>query len=141
MKPPRTWSKVLLPHPLGPTTVTNSPSAIARRSRWSTSSVRPSRTYAFLSPTTSSAGVRISRHLVVRRPGQQALEGGPRPLGRSALTPDATVAEPTGERAGELTFLADLAREPPDRFDTAPTAGDVARQSLRGVTLAARGAR
>src|SRR6266852_8133955 len=126
MKPPRTWSKVLLPHPLGPTTVTNSPSATDRRARSSTSSVRPSRAYIFRSPTTSSAGVAIlGCFAAVRRPGQQALEGRSRPLGRPTLALESAVAEPARERAGELALLADLARQPDDRLDPPLTARDV----------------
>src|SRR6266850_789314 len=125
MKPPRTWSKVLLPHPLGPTTVTNSPSATARRARSSTSRVRPSRAYAFRSPTTSSAGALISHGLAARRPGQQALEGRSRLLGRAAFAPDTTVAKPARERAGELALFADLTREPHDRVHPAPPAVDM----------------
>src|SRR5207253_10942301 len=69
------FRSVLLPHPLGPTTVTNSPSATDRRARSSTSSVRPSRAYVLRSPTTSSAGVLISGGLGgARRPGQQRSE-------------------------------------------------------------------
>src|SRR6267142_6471686 len=141
MKPPRTWSKVLLPHPLGPTTVTNSPSATARRARSSTSRVRPSRAYAFRSPTTSSAGALISHGLAARRPGQQALEGRSRLLGRAAFAPDTTVAKPARERAGELALFADLTREPHDRVHPAPPARDVARQGLPHVGLTARGLR
>src|SRR5437773_1052955 len=141
MNPPRTWSRVLLPHPLGPTTVTNSPSATARRARSSTSRVRPSRAYAFRSPTTSSAGALISGRLAPRGPGEQTLEGCPRPLGRPAFAPDTTVAEPAGQLAGELALLADLARQPDDRLHPPLAAHDVARQGLPHVRLAADGPR
>src|SRR5207253_5782019 len=142
MKPPRTCSKVLLPHPLGPTTVTNSPSATDRRARSSTSSVRPSRAYVLRSPTTSSAGVLISGGLGgARRPGQQPLERGARQFGRPALAADAPVPEPARERAGELALFADLARQADDRLDSRPPARDVARQRRRRVRLAPGGPR
>src|SRR5262249_5232158 len=132
MKPPRTWSRVLLPQPLGPTTVTNSPSPTDRRARSSTGRVRPSRAYAFRRPATSRAGALISRRLVgAWRPGQQALERGPRVLGRAAFAAHAAVAQPARERAGELALFADLAREPDDRVDAPPAAGDIGRHRPR----------
>src|SRR5262249_59521054 len=106
MKPPRTWSRVLLPQPLGPTTVTNSPSATDRRARSSTGRVRPSRAYAFRRPATSRAGALISRRLVgAGRPGQQALQRGPRVLGRVAFAADAAGGPPAPQRAGGLPLL------------------------------------
>jgi hypothetical protein len=42
MKPPMMWSKVLLPQPLGPMMVMNSPSRAAKRSTSSTGISRPS---------------------------------------------------------------------------------------------------
>src|SRR5262252_1259903 len=136
MKPPRTWSRVLLPQPLGPTTVTNSPSPTDSRGRSSTCTVRPSRVYVFRRPATSRAGALISRRLVgTERPGQQALERGPRVLGRAALAADAAVAQPARERAGELALLADLAREPDDRVHSSPAAGDIACQGPGYIRL------
>src|SRR5215470_11793499 len=137
MKPPRTWSRVLLPQPLGPTTVTNSPSPTDSRARSSTCRVRPSRAYVFWRPATSRAGALISRGLTgAGRPRQQSLERGPRVLGRAALAADAAVAQPAREGAGELSLLADLAREPDDRVHAPPAAGDIAGQRPGYVRLA-----
>src|SRR5262249_27152365 len=61
----------------------------------------------------------------------QALERGPRVLGRAAFAADAAVAQPARERAGELPFLADLAREPHDPVDSPLAAGDITRQRRR----------
>src|SRR6185436_16426726 len=139
MKPPRTWSSVLLPHPLGPTTVTNSPSATVRRGMSSTSRVWPSRAYALRSPTTSRAGAPTSGpRLVARRPGQEPLEPGLRPLRRPALTPYTAISEPARQHAAQLALFADLPREPHDRLDALPAALGVARQGRVDVDLAVR---
>src|SRR5262245_862568 len=139
MKPPRTWSSVLLPHPLGPTTVTNSPSATARCARWSTSRVWPSRAYDLRSPTTSRAGAPTSGpRLVPRRPGQEPLEPGLCPLRRPALALDPAISEPARQYAAQLALFADLPREAHDRLDALLAALGVPPQGRVDVRPAAR---
>src|SRR5262245_38651843 len=139
MKPPRTWSSVLLPHPLGPTTVTNSPSATARWARSRTSRLWPSRAYALRSPTTSRAGAPPSRpRFVPRRPGQEPLEPGLRPPRHLALTPESAVSEPARQHAAQLALFADLPREANDRLDPLLAALCVPRQGRVDARPAAR---
>src|SRR5262245_23824522 len=139
MKPPRTWSSVLLPHPLGPTTVTNSPSATTRCAISSTSRVWPSRAYALRSPTTSRAGAPTSGpRLVSRRPGQEPLEPGLRPLRRPALAPYPEISQPARQHAAQLALFADLPREPHDRLDPLLAALGIPRQGRVDVRPAVR---
>src|SRR5262249_41223013 len=139
MNPPRTCSSVLLPHPLGPTTVTNSPSATARWARSSTARPWRSRAYALRSPTTSRAGAPTSGpRLVPRRPGQEPLEPGLRLLRRLALTPHPAISEPARQHAAQLALFADLPREAHDRLDTLLAALGVPRQGRIDVGPAVR---
>src|SRR5947207_3447562 len=78
MKPPRMWSSVLFPQPLGPTTVTNSPSATDMLPTSSTSMVRPSLANALRSATTSRAGPLTARRGAARGPPAYARAPDPR---------------------------------------------------------------
>src|SRR5262249_44572923 len=104
-------------------------SATARWARSSTARIWPSRAYALRSPTISRAGAPTSGpRLVPRRPGQEPLEPGLRPLRRLALTPHAAISEPARQHAAQLALFADLPREVHDCLDTLLPALGVPRQ-------------
>src|SRR5262249_57321624 len=114
-------------------------SATARWARSSTARLWPSRAYALRSPTTSRAGAPTSGpRLVPRRPGQEPLEPGLRPLRRLALTPHAAISEPARQHAAQLALFADLPREAHDRLDPLLSALRVPRQSRAHFPPAAR---
>src|SRR5262245_9125321 len=133
-KPPMMWSKVLLPQPLGPTMVTNSPSCTTSRSTSSTATRCPFFSYPLPRPITSRTGAFISAHSygIV----EQAFEVRIHAIDVAALAAKPTVAQPAAEEAGPLTVLADRAREPHHGGHAGLPAGDVGRQrDLEGLLL------
>src|SRR5882672_1971888 len=61
-------NSVLLPHPLGPTMVTNSPSATSRKTGCSTGTRRPSTSNVFaICRSVSLSATRLAHHLQARR--------------------------------------------------------------------------